>query len=194
MWRFLSRILGSATDTAAAGARSALPQRLQQDSSDSGTLHRPRLTICVEGNIGSGKTTLLEHFASYPDVEVTREDVAGWCDVKGHNLLHMAYENPSRWSHLLQTHIQLSLAEGHARGVSGGSKVKLMERSIHSARYCFLENLHRSGQLSEPEYLVSHVCLCVHLYNYCLTLTKEIASELHKIVHILTSVKIIGQG
>lgn len=161
MWRFLSRILGSAASTPTRGARTELPQWLQQeDSSSNGTLHRPRLTLCVEGNIGSGKTTLLEYFAKYPDVEVTKEDVAGWCDVEGRNLLHMAYDNPNRWSHLLQTHIQLSLVKGHARGVSAESKVKLMERSIHSARYCFLENLYRSGQLSEAEYLVSEGLIC----------------------------------
>lgn len=154
MWRFLSRILGSAAARPASGVHPDLPPRLWQDSS-TGTLHRPRLTICVEGNIGSGKTTLLEHFATYSDVEVTREDVAGWCDVSGYNLLHMAYENPKRWSHLLQTHVQLSLAKGHARGVSDGSKVKLMERSIHSARYCFVENQYRSGLLRKAEYLVS---------------------------------------
>lgn len=138
-----------------------LPHRLQQEgSSGSGTLHRPRLTIGVEGNIGSGKTTLLEHFDNYPNVEVIREDVAGWCDVEGHNLLHMAYEKPDRWSHLLQTHVQLSLAKGHAKGVSDGSKVKIMERSIHSARYCFLENHYRCGRISEPEYLVSEELMC----------------------------------
>lgn len=27
-----------------------------------------------------------------------------------------------------------------------------MERSLHSARYCFVENLHRSGKLAESEY------------------------------------------
>lgn len=166
MWRFLSRILASVSKTPTTGACTELSQQLQQEgnNSSSGTLHRPRLTICVEGNIGSGKTTLLEHLAKYPDVEVTKEDVAGWCDVAGHNLLHMAYEDPERWSHLLQTHVQLSLAKGHARGISDGSKVKLMERSIHSARYCFLENRFRSGQLSHAEYLVSEWLMCAECW------------------------------
>ena len=78
-----------------------------------------------------------------------------WCNVEGHNLLQMAYQDNNRWSHLLQTYIQLSLAKGHAKGVSNVSKVKLMERSIHSARYCFLENQYINGHVKEAEYLVS---------------------------------------
>lgn len=152
MWRFLSKILRSPSK-ATAGSATVLPRQLEEKSS--GFLHKPRLTVCIEGNIGSGKTTLLEYFSQYPDVEVTREGVDSWCNVDGHNLLQMAYENPSRWSHLLQTYIQFTLASGHERGVSDGSKVKLMERSIHSARYCFLENHYRSGRMSEAEYLVS---------------------------------------
>ena len=32
--------------------------------------------------------------------------------------------------------------------------VKLMERSLHSAKYCFAENLRRTGKMPESEYLV----------------------------------------
>ena len=32
--------------------------------------------------------------------------------------------------------------------------VKLMERSIFSAKYCFVENLYKSGKMPEIEYLV----------------------------------------
>lgn len=32
--------------------------------------------------------------------------------------------------------------------------VKAMERSIHSARLCFVETLHREGKMSNPEYAI----------------------------------------
>ncbi|KAG0725704.1 Thymidine kinase 2, mitochondrial [Chionoecetes opilio] len=150
MWRFLSRILKTPSKEAATATE--LPRQAEESSE---VLHTPRLTVCIEGNIGSGKTTLLEYFSQYPDVEVVREDVDSWCNVDGHNLLQMAYQEPARWAHLLQTYVQLTLAKNHARGVSEGSKVKLMERSIHSARYVFLENQYRSGHLSHAEYLVA---------------------------------------
>lgn len=152
MFRCLSRALRYSK--ALRGASSG-PVRRQEGSS--GPIHRPRLTVCIEGNIGSGKTTLLEHFSQFPDVEVTWEDVNSWSNIEGHNLLQMAYQDSSRWAHLLQTYVQLTFAKSHAKGVSDGSKVKLMERSIHSARYCFLENQYRSGIITEAEYLVRSI-------------------------------------
>ena len=160
MWHCLSRIQRYFK---ALRAASSGPRRRQEASS--GSLHRPRLTVCIEGNIGSGKTTLLEHFSQFPNVEITWEDVDNWCDVEGYNLLQMAYQDPSRWAHLLQTYIQLTFAKGHGKGVSDGSKVKLMERSIHSARYCFLENQYRSGIITKAEYLVSRSHRHILRYN-----------------------------
>ena len=31
---------------------------------------------------------------------------------------------------------------------------KMMERSIYSAKYCFFENLHRSGQMSDIDHVI----------------------------------------
>ncbi|MPC18938.1 thymidine kinase 2, mitochondrial-like [Portunus trituberculatus] len=150
MWRCFSRAQRYSKVLRAASSESHCRQKASSDP-----LHRPRLTVCIEGNIGSGKTTLLEHFSQFPNVEITWEDVDSWCDVEGYNLLQMAYQDSSRWAHLLQTYAQLTFATGHGKGVSDGSKVKLMERSIHSARYCFLENQYRSGIITEAEYLVA---------------------------------------
>lgn len=33
----------------------------------------------------------------------------------------------------------------------GGAGIKVMERSLYSARYCFVENLHANGMLQPPE-------------------------------------------
>uniref|UniRef100_A0A8C5VCL5 Thymidine kinase 2 n=1 Tax=Microcebus murinus TaxID=30608 RepID=A0A8C5VCL5_MICMU len=90
--------------------------------------------ICVEGNIASGKTTCLEFFSNNTDVE------------------GLMYSDASRWGLTLQTYVQLTMLEQHTRPQM--SPVRLMERSIHSARYIFVENLYRSGKMPEVDYVV----------------------------------------
>ena len=89
-------------------------------------------TVLVEGNIGSGKTTFLEHFSQFKEVEVLKEPVERWRDMNGHNLLHLMYENPSRWAMLFQSYVQLSLLKHHLWTTD--KTFKLMERSLYSAR------------------------------------------------------------
>ena len=75
-------------------------------------------TVVVEGNIGSGKTTFLEHFSAKDIVEVVTEPVEEWRNVGGHNLLQLMYENPSRWSHIFQSYVQLTMTKNHVRKLS----------------------------------------------------------------------------
>ncbi|XP_070356862.1 thymidine kinase 2, mitochondrial isoform X5 [Equus asinus] len=97
--------------------------------------------ICVEGNIASGKTTCLEFFSNTADIEVFMEPVAKWRNVRGHNPLGLMYRDACRWGLTLQTYVQLTMLNQHTRPQT--SPVRLMERSIHSARYIFVENLYR---------------------------------------------------
>ena len=100
------------------------------NGSSTTTKKRP-FTIVVEGNIGSGKTTFLNHFADRSeDVEIFSEPVEKWRNVGDgrHNLLGLMYEDPARWSLLLQTYIQLTMLQQHAR--SCDRPVKIMERSL----------------------------------------------------------------
>ncbi|XP_049720673.1 thymidine kinase 2, mitochondrial isoform X2 [Elephas maximus indicus] len=90
--------------------------------------------ICVEGNIASGKSTCLEFFSSTTDLE------------------GLMYCDPCRWGLTLQTYVQLTMLDQHTRPQT--SPVRLMERSIHSARYVFVENLYRSGKMPEVDYVV----------------------------------------
>ncbi|XP_035137458.2 thymidine kinase 2, mitochondrial isoform X1 [Callithrix jacchus] len=108
--------------------------------------------ICVEGNIASGKTTCLEFFSKATDVEVLTEPVSKWRNVRGHNPLGLMYHDASRWGLTLQTYVQLTMLDRHTRPQM--SSVRLMERSIHSARYIFVENLYRSGKMPEVDYIV----------------------------------------
>lgn len=131
-------------------------------------------TVVVEGNIGSGKTTFLNYFSKFKDVEVLQEPVEKWRNVEGHNLLvccfkyityfinvvlffhviiqGLLYDNPARWCLTFQTHVQLTMLDHHTKETS--AKVKLMERSLYSGRYCFVENLHQSKLMEPAEYSV----------------------------------------
>ncbi|ROT76800.1 deoxynucleoside kinase isoform X1 [Penaeus vannamei] len=113
---------------------------------------KSKFTVSIEGNIGSGKSTLLQHFAKFNDVEVLQEPVDKWRNVRGYNLLDLMYKDPCRWAHTFQTYVQMTMMELHLKPTS--SPVKLIERSLFSARYCFVENLFRGGKMTEPEYNV----------------------------------------
>ncbi|XP_045596613.1 deoxynucleoside kinase [Procambarus clarkii] len=158
MWRFVSRIRGVSL---------RLPNKLTPEGAkyepcgpDDCTLKdikprdegRPKFTVCIEGNIGSGKSTLLNYLSKFREVEVLDEQIDKWRSVKGNNLLELVYRDPARWSYLFQSYVQLTMAESHA--MSTAAPVKLLERSIHSARFCFVENLYLSGKMSESEYHV----------------------------------------
>uniref|UniRef100_A0A8C8XRW2 Thymidine kinase 2, mitochondrial n=1 Tax=Panthera leo TaxID=9689 RepID=A0A8C8XRW2_PANLE len=108
--------------------------------------------ICVEGNIASGKTTCLEFFSKTTGIEVLQEPVPKWRNVRGHNPLGLLYRDACRWGFTLQTYVQLTMLDHHTRPQT--SPVRLMERSIHSARYVFVENLYRSGKMPEVDYVI----------------------------------------
>ncbi|XP_062474232.1 thymidine kinase 2, mitochondrial isoform X1 [Pezoporus occidentalis] len=111
-----------------------------------------KTVVCVEGNIASGKTTCLDYFAQTTNIEVLTEPVAKWRNVRGHNILGLMYQDASRWGITLQTYIQLTMLEQHTKPMI--SPIRMMERSIHSARYIFVENLYRSGKMPEVDYVV----------------------------------------
>ncbi|KAM9847610.1 thymidine kinase 2, mitochondrial [Aulostomus maculatus] len=111
-----------------------------------------KTVICIEGNIASGKTTCLEYFSKTGNVEVVTEPIAKWKNVRGHNPLALMYQDPQRWGITLQTYIQLTMLDGHLSAAA--APVKMIERSIFSAKYIFVENLFRSGKMPEVDYAV----------------------------------------
>ncbi|XP_069105169.1 thymidine kinase 2, mitochondrial-like [Argopecten irradians] len=58
------------------------------------------------------------------------------------------YKDASRWSLAFQSYVQLTMAEGHNKSV------KMMERSLFSARNCFVENLYKGGLMPEVDYAI----------------------------------------
>ncbi|KAJ3663957.1 hypothetical protein Zmor_008170 [Zophobas morio] len=115
------------------------------------SLDRP-CTIAVEGNIGSGKSTFLRHIEKLGNVTVFSEPLEKWRNCQGHNLLDLLYQDPQRYSFTFQSYVQLTLLQAHTQKCS--TKFRFLERSIFSARYCFVEKLRRDGIMASPEYSV----------------------------------------
>ncbi|XP_045192650.2 thymidine kinase 2, mitochondrial-like [Mercenaria mercenaria] len=118
-----------------------------------GSIMKHSFTVCVEGNIASGKTRLLEYFKKFsPIVEVLEEPTNKWRNIQGHNALAKMYEDPARWGAIFQSYSQLTMTDLHTRPHT--CPVKMMERSLHSGRYCFIENLHRNEVMPDLDYVV----------------------------------------
>ncbi|XP_074059287.1 thymidine kinase 2, mitochondrial isoform X2 [Macrotis lagotis] len=62
------------------------------------------------------------------------------------------YQDASRWGITFQTYVQLTMLDQHTRPQI--LPVRMMERSIHSAKNIFVENLHKSGKMPEVDYVV----------------------------------------
>lgn len=107
-------------------------------------------TVFIEGNIGSGKTTFLNHFNKFDGVCLMAEPVDLWRNCGGVNLLEMLYTEPYRWAMPFQTYVTLTMLNTHTHKTD--KSVKLMERSIFSARHCFVENMYKTGVLHQGMY------------------------------------------
>ncbi|XP_031424601.1 thymidine kinase 2, mitochondrial isoform X2 [Clupea harengus] len=132
--------------------------------------------ICIEGNIASGKTTCLEYFSKTNNIEVLTEPVAKWRNVRGHNPLGLMYQDPTRWGITLQTYVQLTMLDRHLSQICG--PVRMMERSIFSAKYIFVENLYKSGKMPEVDFAV--------LSEWFEWITQNIALPVDLIVYLQT--------
>uniref|UniRef100_A0A3P8WRS1 Thymidine kinase 2 n=1 Tax=Cynoglossus semilaevis TaxID=244447 RepID=A0A3P8WRS1_CYNSE len=108
----------------------------------------------TSGNIASGKTTFLEYFSKTSNIEVLTEPVSKWRDVQGHNPLSLMYQDPERWGMTLQTYVQLTMLDRHLTPMVSSASVRMMERSIFSAKYIFVENLSRSGKMPAVDYAI----------------------------------------
>nr|XP_029497136.1 thymidine kinase 2, mitochondrial-like isoform X1 [Oncorhynchus nerka]XP_029497137.1 thymidine kinase 2, mitochondrial-like isoform X1 [Oncorhynchus nerka] len=136
-----------------------------------------KLVICIEGNIASGKTTCLEYFSKTSNIEVLTEPVSKWRNVQGHNPLELMYQDPTRWGITLQTYIQLTMLDRHLSTIS--APMRMMERSIYSAKYIFVENLYRSGKMPEVDFAV--------LSEWFEWITQNIAIPVDLIVYLQSS-------
>ncbi|KAL0851523.1 hypothetical protein ABMA28_007313 [Loxostege sticticalis] len=140
-------------------------------------------TVFVEGNIGSGKTTFLEHFRQFEDITLLTEPVEAWRNLQGWNLLDLMYKDPAKWAMTFQSYVSLTMLDMHRRPTP--TPVKLMERSLFSARYCFVENMMRSGTLHPAEFAV--------LDEWFRFIHRQIPIEADLIVYLKTTPSIVHE-
>uniref|UniRef100_A0A1A9WJ59 Deoxynucleoside kinase domain-containing protein n=1 Tax=Glossina brevipalpis TaxID=37001 RepID=A0A1A9WJ59_9MUSC len=85
-------------------------------------------TVLIEGNIGSRKTTFLDHFKQFED--------------QG-----LMYPQPDKWAMPFQSYVNSTMLQSHT--MQTDKPIKLMQRSLHSSKYCFVENMYKNN-LMEP--------------------------------------------
>jgi hypothetical protein len=106
------------------------------------------------------------------NLKIYTEPVHLWRDLNGHNLLECMYTDPSRYSFAFHSYVQLTMLQNHIKisepavvnefnensqendsenirpnaniNSSERFNINVMERSLYSAKYCFLENIYRS--------------------------------------------------
>lgn len=58
------------------------------------------------------------------------------------------YEDPKKWSFSFQSYVQLTMLQQHLKPTD--CPIKLIERSMYSAKYCFVEKMARDGIMAAP--------------------------------------------
>ena len=81
----------------------------------------------------------------YPDMAVHKEPLDIWQNLNGTDFLDLLYRDQARWEMTFEslvtlTMMQIHLADRQQEGVKF-NPVKVMERSLHSARNCFMEQM-----------------------------------------------------
>lgn len=113
---------------------------------------RKKFTVSVEGNIGCGKSTLLEYFKDCDTVETIKEPVDKWTNLNGHNCLELLYQDPARWAFSFNQYAMKTRLDMHTH--TPKVPVKMLERSLYSTRYVFVENSKTAGMLTHLEFAV----------------------------------------
>ncbi|KAM5138454.1 thymidine kinase 2, mitochondrial isoform 1-T1 [Mantella aurantiaca] len=175
--RSVSRVCGGNFRVSCPSAAAMIRGASTDSQADNLLRNKVKSTICVEGNIASGKTSCLQYFSNTANLKVLTEPVAKWRNIHGHNPLALMYQDPSRWGLTLQTYVQLTMLDVHTSPTD--APIKMMERSIHSAKHIFVENLYRSGKMPEVDYVV-----LTEWFNW---ITKNIDLSVDLIVYLRTS-------
>lgn len=85
------------------------------------------------------------------------EPIEKWRNLRGENLFDLMKVDPVKYALPFQQLIQLTMAETHSQQPGNEfreQRIKLMERSLFSARYVFVENLYRMKLMNKVEYNV----------------------------------------
>merc|ERR1719186_947722 len=127
------------------------PQNITSPLNDTRLLNRP-FTVIVEGNVGAGKSTLLRHLAANDGVVTFPEAVRSWTNVSGVNLLDKVIHQATRWGTTFQLYSSLTRFKAFYEAKTSQADVVLLERSLYSERYVFVESMLAAGTLTTGEF------------------------------------------
>ena len=133
-----------------------------------------------------GKSTFLDHYQKLNNVAVYTEPVDKWRDLNGHNLLQLMYEQPERHSYTFQSYVQLTMAKVHTARTN--KPIKIIERSLWSARYVFAENLLRSHKMAKSEFEVLNAW-----FEFLQSCPQEIDLGIDLVIYLRTSPEVAYQ-
>ncbi|KAG5681751.1 hypothetical protein PVAND_011160 [Polypedilum vanderplanki] len=109
-------------------------------------------TVFIEGNTASGKSTLLKYFQKFDEILVLQEDIEKWTNFHGYNLLELKYKNPDFFQFPFQSYATLTRLRQHLQ--NSNKAIKMMERSLFSARHIFVEAQKNLNLMHEGNYHV----------------------------------------
>lgn len=144
-----------------------------------------KFNIFVEGNIGAGKTTLINKYLNGDKFNVTyfHDYLLKFEELKNCSLPQMLYTNPQNWIFPYHSFMLLKMFKAHEKRIE--ESIKIMERSVFSLRYCFLEAQRFMNHIDPPsfeilkemyEFLLRHSSFGVQLIIYLRT-TPDILIE-----------------
>ncbi|KAM3173502.1 hypothetical protein ACTXT7_012380 [Hymenolepis weldensis] len=102
-----------------------------------------KIKVAVEGNIGCGKSTFLKYFSDYSsNIQVSPEPIELWNN-------EVFYGNPKQWSTAFQSQVMVTMMKRQAEKQI--APVRILERSVSSCRYIFIEAMNRNEQISDED-------------------------------------------
>ena len=109
---------------------------------------------------GGNECGLVDEINTPVNLKLITEPVNLWRNLEGNNLLELMYTDPHRWAFAFHSYVQLTMLEKHLelnqmesiRDLENMNSnenlskcnISIMERSLYSAKYCFVENIFKS--------------------------------------------------
>lgn len=140
-------------------------------------------TIAIEGNIGCGKSTLLNQIINRDQVCILEEPVEKWKSLNGHNLLEKFYRDPKLWATPFDTYVILTTWDQYLKG--NDKPLRIIERSLLSCRYCFLQNLLETDVIEQAMFEI--------LEELCERIRHVTAVKVDLIVYLRTDPDVVYQ-
>ncbi len=110
----------------------------------------------LEGNIGAGKSTFLKIIRSKLNLSVIQEPANKWQSMEGSgNLLNLFYQDIKRWALTFQMYAFVNRYQTVMEHLKNSSApFHVLERSVFCDRFCFAQNCHEMGFMTDLEWKI----------------------------------------